>query len=157
MTATYTVERSTTINASPERIYEEIADFHRWTGWSPWEGIDPDLEQTFSGSESGTGAVYSWNGNRKAGEGRMEITEVVAGSRVEIALDFLKPFKSSNTTVFTLTTDGDRTRVTWTMTGPKTFMVKVMEVFKSMDKMVGADFEKGLDQLKTLVEQPASA
>ena len=96
MADSFTVERSATVLASPERIYPEIVDFHRWTAWSPWEDLDPDLHQTYSGSDSGTGAIYAWSGNRKAGEGRMEITEAVGASRIDIALDFLKPFKASN-------------------------------------------------------------
>ena len=154
MPDTFTVERSATILASPERVYPDIVDFHRWTAWSPWEDLDPDLQQTFSGSESGTGAMYAWSGNRKAGEGRMEITEAVEGSLIDIALDFLKPFKASNTTTFSLAPDGDATNVTWTMTGPMTFMTKVMGIFKTMDKMIGPDFEKGLASLKAVAEQP---
>jgi hypothetical protein len=94
------------------------------------------------------GAVYAWKGNRKAGEGRMEITSATEPSEVVIALQFLKPFKSSNTTTFTLEPEGDGTKVVWTMQGPKTFMTKVMGIFTSMDKLVGGDFEKGLGRLQ---------
>ena len=86
----------------------------------------------------------------------MKITEAVEPSSVQIALEFLKPFKSSSTTTFNLKPNGDATEVTWTMTGPKTLMTRVMVVFKSMDKMVGPDFEKGLTQLKGATEQPGS-
>jgi hypothetical protein len=153
MTDEYIVERSTTIHAAPNSIYEQIADFHRWTAWSPWEGLDPDLQRTYSGPDSGKGATYAWSGNRKAGEGRMEITEAIDASNLRIALDFLKPFKSSSITTFDLKPEAEATRVMWTMTGPKTLMTRVIGVFKSMDKMIGPDFEKGLAQLKTLVER----
>lgn len=154
MADTYTVERSAIINAPAESIYPEIADFHRWPAWSPWEDLDPDMQRTHSGPDSGLGATYEWSGNRKAGEGRMEITEAVEASRVEIALNFLKPFKSSSTTTFDLSQAADATRVTWTMTGPNTLMIRVMGVFRSMDKMVGPDFEKGLERLKAVAERP---
>ena len=153
MADTYTVQRSASVHAPAKSIYSQIADFHRWTAWSPWEGLDPDLKRTFTGQESGKGAIYTWAGNRKAGEGRMEITEAAEPSKAVIALDFLKPFKSSSTTTFDLAPEGDSTRVTWTMTGPKTLMLKVMGLFKSMDKMIGPDFEKGLRQLKAVTEQ----
>ena len=48
--------------------------------------------------------------------------------------------------------DPTRVRVTWTMTGEKTFMVKGMGFFRSMDRMIGPDFEKGLEQLKAAAE-----
>ena len=77
----------------------------------------------------------------------MEITEADEPSRLEIALQFIKPFKSSSTTTFMLDERDGGTHVTWRMVGPKTFMTRVMGVFMSMDKMVGRDFEKGLAQL----------
>lgn len=82
----------------------------------------------------------------------MEIRECRRASSLTIALTFLKPFKSENTIVFTLVPDGDATLVTWTMTGPKTLMTRVIGIFTSMDKLVGPDFEKGLTQLKALLE-----
>ncbi|MGH8968497.1 MAG: SRPBCC family protein [Actinomycetes bacterium] len=152
---TYTVERSATIDAPPARIYEQIADFHNWTNWSPWEGLDPALQRTYSGAESCTGAVYGWSGNRKAGQGRMEITDVTEPSRLQIDLVFEKPWKARNDTWFTIAPEGPGSRVTWTMTGKKTFMTKAMGIFKSMDKLIGPDFEKGLAGLKATTERSA--
>jgi len=154
---TYTVERTTVIDAAPTRIYDEIADFHNWTRWSPWEGVDPALERTYSGPRSGTGAVYGWSGNRRAGKGRMEIVDTTAPSRVQIDLNFEKPFKARNDTFFTIEPSGAGTRVTWSMTGKKTLATKVIGLVKSMDKFLGPDFEKGLAQLKTTVENTAAA
>lgn len=156
MAGSYSVERTVAINAPPRHIYAQIADFHRWPAWSPWEGLDPDMQRTYSGPDSGQGAIYSWAGNRKAGQGRMEITAAVAASSVKIALDFLKPFKSSSTITFDLEPQGEKTRVSWTMTGPKTLLTRVMGLYKSMDKMIGPDFEKGLQKLKAVAEQPPS-
>jgi len=129
---TYDVERSVTIEAPPARIYDQIANFHNWTNWSPWEDRDPELHRTYSGAESGTGAVYGWSGNRKAGQGRMEITEATAPERVEIDLVFEKPWKARNRTWFTIAPQGSGSRVTWSMTGKNTLMTKVMGIFKTM-------------------------
>ncbi|MGB5168594.1 MAG: SRPBCC family protein [Acidimicrobiia bacterium] len=156
MADSYTVERTTIINAPAEEVYAQIVDFRNWRNWSPWDDRDPNMKRSYSGADSGVGAGYAWAGNRKAGEGQMEITDAVEPSSVQIALDFLKPFKSSSTTSFSLKPQGDATEVTWTMTGPMTLMARVMGVFKSMDKMVGPDFEKGLAQLKGATEQPES-
>jgi uncharacterized protein YndB with AHSA1/START domain len=147
--ATYTVERSATIAAPAQTVFDLVADFHNWRRWSPWEDLDPDLRRTYSGAESGPGAVYEWSGNRKAGQGRMEITDAKAPSHVKIALDFVKPFKSSNTTTLTLTPEGQGTRVLWSMTGPKPLFMRVFGFAFNMDKMVGKDFEKGLARLNS--------
>lgn len=151
MADTFTVERRGTVGAPPEQVFGALVDFHRWVHWSPWEDVDPELQRTFSGPEAGEGAVYEWSGNRKAGAGRMEITSALPSTTVEIALDFLKPFKSSNTITFTLAPVDGGTDVTWTMVGPKTLMTKIMGIFKSMDSFVGPDFEKGLRQLDAYV------
>ena len=152
MSDTYTVQRSASIDAPPERVYAHIVDFRRWAGWSPWDEMDPSMNKTYSGSDAGKGAKYAWSGNRKVGQGTMEVTDVTEPSSVEIALEFLKPFKASNTTLFTVQPSGGGTNVTWAMTGRKTFMTRVMGIFKSMDSMVGPDFEKGLAKLKTVAE-----
>jgi uncharacterized protein YndB with AHSA1/START domain len=157
MADTYTVERSAVIDASADRIYRRIVDFHEWPAWSPWEDIDPAMDRTYSGAESGRGAVYEWSGNKKAGAGRMEIVDTTAPNRVVLDLRFDKPFKSRNDLTFALepVEGGEQgpTRVTWTLVGPRTLMVKVMGIFTSMDKMVGKDFEKGLDRLRAASEQ----
>jgi len=152
---TYTVERSTKVDAGPAAVFAEVVDFHRWPAWSPWEDLDPDLTRHYTGPARGVGAVYSWSGNRKAGEGRMEITRTDEPTRVVVDLEFLKPFKSSSVTTFTFAPEGAATRVTWTMAGPRTLMVRLMGLFTSMDKLVGGDFEKGLGRLKSVVEASA--
>ena len=149
---TYRVERSTTIDAPPGIVYDQIVDFRRWTSWSPWEGLDPYMSRTYSGPDAGVGAVYQWAGNRKAGAGRMAITEAQAPSRVAIDLQFDKPFTSRSDTVFTVEPAGSGSRVTWTMTGPMSLGTRIMSVVKSMDALVGPDFEKGLAQLKLTAE-----
>ncbi len=72
---TFRVERAATVNASAEKVFPLIADFHQWLSWSPWEGRDPALKRTYSGAERGKGAVYAWDGNKNVGSGRMEILE----------------------------------------------------------------------------------
>jgi hypothetical protein len=155
MSDTFTVTRSIDVNAPANQIFPHLVDFHNWEAWSPWEAIDPDMDKEYSGPDQGVGAVYNWSGNKRAGTGRMEIIEASEPSNVEVALDFVRPFKSSNTTGFHLQPNGDSTKVVWTMVGPITFMTKVMGIFKSMDRMIGPDFEKGPAQLKAVSENPA--
>jgi len=151
---TYTVTRSAVVPAPPERVFALIDDFHHWAEWSPWQKLDPAMRATYSGPASGVGAVYAWEGNKQVGKGRMEITESMPPRKVGIKLDFIEPFASNNTTDLTLAAEGTGTRVTWTMTGNHNFMSKLMSVFVSMDAMIGKDFERGLDNLKTAVATP---
>src|SRR5262245_49770600 len=89
---TFRIQRAAAIKAPPDRIFPLINNFRSWTSWSPWEKMDPNLKRTYSGAESGVGAVYEWEGNKKVGQGRMEIKDSAPSSRVTIQLDFFKPF-----------------------------------------------------------------
>jgi Polyketide cyclase / dehydrase and lipid transport len=151
--STFRVERSITVNASPEKVAGLINDFHQWNEWSPWAKLDPTMKTTYTGPTSGPGAIYEWEGNSKVGKGRMEILSVEP-AKTSIKLDFLKPFEGHNISDFVLEPQGSATRVNWVMYGPTEFFPgKIMSVFTSMDKMIGPDFDKGLANLKTDAER----
>lgn len=149
----FIVQRSTEIAAPAEAVFSLIDDFHKWRDWSPWEGLDPDLKRKMSGTDSGPGAVYEWDGNKKVGTGRMEIIEATAPVKAVIKLDFLRPFEAHNVAEFTIVPQGQTSRVNWTMRGPAPFMTKLMQTVMNFDKMIGKDFEKGLANLKAIAER----
>ena len=149
--ATFSVSRSAYIPAPAEAIFPLVSSFREWINWSPWEGIDPSMQRSYSGSVEGVGATYTWKGNGKAGAGTMEILEAVEPSRIHLRLEFSKPMKAVNPTTFTFVPEGSGTRVTWTMTGENKGISRVFMLFMNMDKMVGGDFEKGLAQLAAAV------
>ena len=153
----FRVSRSTMIRAPRERLFPLVTDFHNWASWSPFEKLDPAMQKTFSGASSGKGAIYEWSGNAKAGAGRMEVTGIDAPARAVIKLDFLKPFEGHNTSEFTFDIKGDSTEVTWSMYGPSAFPMKVMQIFITMDRMMGKDFETGLANLKAVGEATTPA
>jgi carbon monoxide dehydrogenase subunit G len=148
---TFRIERSVRIQAPPDRIFGLVSNLEQFNRWNPWLKKDPGTKGTYSGAASGPGATYAWESG-KIGSGRMTIAEANAPGRVTIKLDFIKPFEAHNMAEFTITPDGDGSRVTWAMFGPNTFLSKLIHVFFSMDKMVGGDFEDGLAALKALAE-----
>jgi polyketide cyclase/dehydrase/lipid transport protein len=149
--STYEVVRSTTIATEPARVHALVDDLREWTAWSPWEDLDPDLRRTYSGPGSGVGARYAWQGNRKAGQGTMEITGS-APERIDVDLVFMKPFDSASKVTFDLVPVAGGTEVTWTMRGEQKGLWGVVGKVVSMDRLVGKDFEKGLARLKGVLE-----
>src|SRR5262245_58791008 len=99
--AAFRLARRATMPAPPAAVFPQVNDFHNWRGWSPCEKLDPDLQRTYSGPQSGAGATYHWLGNPKVGEGRMTIVESRPNELVRITLEFLKPFQATNQTEFT--------------------------------------------------------
>jgi len=151
--STFAVGRSTRIDAPPERIFPLIANLRSMNTWNPFVAPDPDIRISYSGPDSGKGAAHTWSGNRNVGEGRVEITDDIPPSRVELRLQMVKPMKADNTVTFTLEPSTDGTEVTWAMSGRQPYLGKLMAVFVNCDHMVGAQFDKGLASLKTLAEQ----
>lgn len=156
---TFKVERNLIVQAPQSAIFPNLADFHRWSAWSPWEHLDPNMKKTFSGPPTGVGSSYAWVGNDKAGEGEMTVTESTPEEQLKVKLHFIKPFEATNATTFSLRpVPGNMgTQVVWTMEGPMQFASKVMCVFMDMDAMIGKDFEAGLANLKRVSESGAGA
>ena len=153
--STFRIARSATISAPPERVFTEVNDLHKWEAWSPWLKADPAAKTAYEGAAAGTGAAFRWSGNKDVGEGRMTITESRPSQLVRLKLDFMRPFASTSLAEFTFAPDGDRTLVTWSMTGDKNFMAKAIHLVLDMDKMVGAKFDEGLAQMKAVAENTA--
>lgn len=155
--AAFSVERSLDIQAAPQKIFPLVDELQQWRAWSPYEDKDPAMQRTFSGPARGTGAAYMWSGNREVGAGRMEITTSVPDRHIVMRLDFLKPFKATHTAEFTFTPANGATHVTWTMAGEANLLCRMLGLFIDMDKMIGKDFEAGLQRLRTVAERPAGS
>jgi hypothetical protein len=141
-----------TVDAPASAVHALVDDFHHWTTWSPWEGLDPELKRTYTGPDAGPGAHYAWSGNRKAGAGSMTIT-ASSPEAVAVDLEFLKPFRSASKVVFTFAPRGEQTEVTWHMTGEQTGLMGVFGRVVKMDRLIGPDFERGLARLKAVAEE----
>ena len=152
----FRVERSATMNAPPNVAFDQVNDFRKWQTWSPWENLDPNLKRSYEGPPSGKGSMYSWVGNKQVGEGRMTIMETRPSELIRIKLEFIKPFAATSTAEFNFVPQAAQTNVNWSMQGKNNFMFKAMGMFCSMDKMLGGQFEKGLTDLKSIVESPTA-
>ncbi|MGD0303797.1 MAG: SRPBCC family protein [Candidatus Acidiferrales bacterium] len=150
---TLRIERSTVINAPPDKVYALIDDFHEWPRWAPQDREDASMKRTYSGAQSGVGAVSDWSGSGNTGKGRMEITGADASRQVVVTVDFAKPFVAHNVNTFTLAPEGNGTRVSWAMQGTNAYTMKVMSLVMNMDKMMGQHFESGLANLKAAAEK----
>lgn len=145
--------RSATVSAPPEKVFALINDFNQWDGWSPWAKLDPAMKKTIGSISAGDGATYEWVGNSDVGKGKMTITGSQPHERVVIRLEFQEPMAATNITEFRLKPEGSGTKVEWSMKGTNNYMAKAFDFFMDMEKMVGADFEKGLRQMKAIAEK----
>lgn len=151
----FRVTRTGRISAPADVVFENVDDLHKWEAWSPWAKMDPNAKNTFSGPIAGAGASMAWAGNKKVGEGRMTIVDSRPNERIQMKLEFFKPFKATNTAEFAFKPEGSQTSVTWVMAGKNNFVGKVMHLLINCDKMIGSQFEQGLANLNTVTQEPA--
>ncbi|WP_421940739.1 SRPBCC family protein [Pedobacter sp.] len=149
---TYSVSRSTVINAPDTTIYTNIADFNQFVKWNPWSKMEPSAKVTVSGPAAQPEHLYQWEG-KETGTGQMKIVKVEPSKMIDIELKFIKPFESLADTKFDIQPDGTGNKVIWTMSGENNLISKWMCVFVSMDSMIGKDFEDGLKSLKEKSEK----
>ena len=152
----YHVERQLEIAAPADLVFGVLNDLHQFAGvlvlfGSPLEKLDPEMQRTFGGPAAGVGQSYAWSG-KESGMGKLTIEESVPGERVRMKLEFVKPMASTATCALTVAGTPTESVVTWSMDGNHNFIGKALGVFLDMDKMLGADIEKGLAQLKTVAE-----
>ena len=152
----YRVARTVTMAVPESAAFAQVNDFHRWGAWNPWAKLDPAMKQTYEGAPAGPGAVYTWAGNTQVGAGRMTMTESRPNELVRINLEFLKPLAATSIAEFTFRPEGDRTAVTWSMVGQANFIAKIVHLFVDMDTMIGGNFERGLADMKSIVEAGGS-
>ncbi len=149
--ADFRIERSVTIAAPSQAIYGYVSDLRAMEAWSPYAKMDLAQVNTYSGPATGVGATCDWQGGQ-AGRGRMTIVGAEPGREVDLRLEFFEPLETTNRVRFTLAPADGATRVTWSMEGHNGFVGKALGLLLDMDRMVGAEFEKGLTALKALVE-----
>ncbi len=153
--STFRVARSATMSAPPAVAFAQVNDFHKWVAWNPFAKLDPAAKSTFEGAPAGVGAITTWSGNDKIGEGRMTIVESKPGELVRIKLEFMRPMAGTSEAQFAFKPEGNNTVVTWSMSGDNNFMAKAIHLVMNMDKMVGGSFEAGLKDMKAVAEAAA--
>lgn len=149
----FRISRSCTINASTADVFAQVNSFFNWQAWSPWAKLDPNAKAEYEGPSEGVGAIFRWSGNDQVGVGSETIIESRPNELITIRLEFEKPYKAINTAEFKFDSQGDETIVTWSMFGKNNFVSKAMGMFMNFDKMVGGQFEEGLNNLKSVVEK----
>jgi effector-binding domain-containing protein len=146
------IERSILVQAKPQVVYAVVNGFKQFRKWSPWEDLDPNAVQTLSGPIWGVGAQQAWSSeDPNVGSGSQEIIATEPDRSVTVRLVF-SGFDSENTSIHHLSPEGEGTRVVWSY--DSVFHGNLLGRYFGLmlDKMLGPDYEKGLNRLKALVE-----
>lgn len=148
------VEKSVTIHAKAAVIYQQLIKLGNFNKYTVWSQNDSSAKYTLSGTDGTVGATSSWTGDPDiSGDGKIEIVSLEENKKVTHHLSFTKPKKGSAESVFTLTeTSGGSTVVTWNFQLATPRPWNIFNLFYSLDKKMGKDFEDGLSLLKKAIE-----
>lgn len=144
-------EREIVIDRPVSQVYNYVKYVQNQDDFGKWQLSDPDATHTAVGTDGTKGFIYSWDGE-KVGKGSQTITDLVENEKVETALDFGfgEPARSF---ILTEKMGPHQTKVTWGMAGKSPYPFNLMGVFFD----IGDDFEEGLQNLKTILENGETA
>jgi uncharacterized membrane protein len=151
----YHVEREVVINKPKQSVFEYIKLLKNQNKYSVWATMDANMKTEFTGTDGTPGFISAWDSQEKnVGKGAQEILSVVDGEKVDYEIRFIKPFESTSTaSMATVSVNENQTKVTWAFTGKMKYPMNLMLLFMNMEKMIGNDLQKGLENLKGLLEK----
>jgi len=148
------VKKEILINLPPSAVFTYLKFLRNFQNWNPFLKKDPQAQIKFSGTDGQPGFMLSWSGNREMGSGEQEVTKIIDGQRVEFVLRFKTPYRATNTGYFGVEAVGQgQTKVTWQMVGKTTFPMSLIGLFMNLEKIIGKEFQSGLNQLKGILER----
>ncbi len=149
-----TVTRSVLIKAPKDSVFAQMANFRNWTHWSPWYKMDSGkMKMTYSGADGQAGSGYHWTGSDKTGEGEMKST-AINGTQMDFSVRFIEPHESEAHGMLSAKDTAGMTKATWSFAMHTPFPLNAMSVFMNFDKLLGGDFESGLNNMKVYLETP---
>lgn len=150
----YVIERTVVINKPRDTVYQYLKSLKNQDNFSNWANMDPEMKKEYGGTDGTIGFIARWQSDkREVGMGEQEIKKLQDGKRIDLEIRFIKPYESAMNSYFT-TDDfqGTATRVKWNINGKFDYPMNLTKLFMNMDKVLGADLQTGLDNLKTILE-----
>ncbi|WP_100614811.1 SRPBCC family protein [Confluentibacter citreus] len=151
----FNISRNIVICKPANEVFEYLKFIKNQDDWSPWKKKDPNMKQSFQGVDGKIGFIAKWEGNKDVGSGEQEITRIVENEVIETKLRFYKPWHSESDAYIKIKglDKYNSTIVTWGFSGRNKPLSNIFFLFFNMEKAVGDDFEKGLENLKKMLEE----
>lgn len=149
----YDVSRTMVINASKKELFNYVSQLRNQSHWMPWFRRDREAVLKFKGIDGKEGAAFYWRGNNKVGEGTQKIVKLKPKAIVETRLLFVRPIKLNSLTYIGIKEmEPEKSKIVWGLRGFLPFPLSIISIFYSVDKLLGNDLEKGLINLKAILE-----
>lgn len=149
----YSVERSVVIDKPKQEVFDYVRSLRNQDNYSVWAALDPEMHQEFRGTDGTVGFISAWEGNDEVGKGEQEIVRIIDGDRIDFELRFIEPFEgTADAYIITDSLSDNQTSVTWGFSSSMPRPMNLMLLFMDMENLIGADYDTGLSNLKTILE-----
>ena len=146
------VKREIIINAPRQKVFDYIKLLKNQDEFNTGAMEDADRKREFKGIDGTVGYIYSWSGNKNAGEGEKEILNIIEGKRIETEIRFVKPMTTrANIIMETESLSDNQTKVIWSNAGTLKYPINIM--IPMMEKHVVKDMDISLSTLKNNLEK----
>jgi Polyketide cyclase / dehydrase and lipid transport len=146
-------EKSISINASIDKVWDNVGSLTSMDKWSPWKDKDPNMKSNLTGDDGTVGAKQSWESEVKGvGAGSQTITNIEKPALIETKLNFIKPFKSEADGYVKLLDQKESTQAIWGFKSQMPYPMNLMKLFMNFEKSMDKDFGDGLNRLKNICE-----
>lgn len=148
----YSISATNVIETTPDTVYSKIVHLREWEKWSPWKQSDPSMTFQYSQNENATvrGDWVAWD-SKKYGPGKMKITDVDTDNLLVYDLEI--PGMTGATGAITLTNSNQKTVLTWSMKGNRSFVDKIFWRYFGVESKITTQLENGLTNLKQISEK----
>ena len=151
---TATVERSVEVEKSVDIVFSYFLSLQNMEQYSPWQAKDPSAKHEYRGDGYSVGSVHRWESeNKEVGVGEQEIKSIKLNEEIISELRFEKPIESTSEGFLKFKSVNNGTEVTWGYNGTFGFIESIFMMFMDMDKVLGGDFEQGLNKAKSILEK----
>ena len=148
-------ERSAMINQPRDTVFNYVKHLKNQETYGVWWKADPKMKKEYTGIDAQPGFIAAWSSkNPDVGAGQQKIMAIQEGKRIDLELQFFEPFESTNKSFMTTQNiEANTTRVSWGISGQMPYPFNLMGLFMDMEETLGQDLEKGLKNLKRVLEK----
>ena len=151
----FTVIRTIEINASIVDVFVQVNTLSNWSNWSAWHKMDPNASYTYSNTDSGVGASYSFEGDPELiGSGSLTILESTMNESIFTEVTFLNEGEEVGigNGEWAFKQENGVTQVSWSFMGDLGYNPVARGIGLMMDSMLGPQLETGLSNMKEYLE-----
>jgi hypothetical protein len=151
----YIITKEVTINKPNDSVFKYIKYLKNQDNYSVWNRKDPKSIKTYVGQDATVGFLSSWDSqDPNIGAGTQEITKIDENKRFDMDIRFKRPMESTSTVYMsTKKLSENSTKVTWSFSGKFDYPINAIMPIIGVEKMLGNDMQKSLEDLKVLLEK----